>query len=187
MTRLLAPLAVLLALPLAACDAGEDLLGEFEAQVDAGDGVRLVDGEAVYTVVETEGGPEFVLGLFVGDLFDSGYGEADYVLFRRLGALPGVGAYAVDADPTSAVSATIARVEDAEDALDATGPVLLGRSGQLALTSIDGYGFVVGTFRFDAVGFPVEAPGRTLVGGASGRFEARYEPPSTFARIGLGL
>ena len=128
-----------------------------------------------------------MLGLFVGDLFDSGYGEADYVLFRRLGGLPGVGAYAVDDDPTAAVAATIARVDEAEDALDANGPVLHGQAGQLALTSIDGYGFVVGTFRFDAVGFAVEAPGRALVGGASGRFEARYEPPSTFARIGLGV
>ena len=185
MTRFLAPLAVLLA--VAGCDTGESLLGEFEARIDTGDEVRAVDGEAVYTVIDGPGGPEFVLGLFVGDLFDSGYGEADYVLFRRLGGRPGVGAYAVDADPTSAVSATIARVDDAEEANEARGPVLLGRSGQLALTSIDGYGFVVGTFRFDAVGFAVEAPGRTLVGGATGRFEARYEPPSTFARIGLGV
>ena len=186
MTRLLAPLAALL-LVAAGCDADESLLGEFDGRIDVAGETRLVEGEAVYTVVDGPGGPEFVLGLFVGDLFESGYGEADYVLFRRLGGRPGVGAYAVDDDPTAAVAATIARVDEAEDALDARGPVLTGRSGQLALTSIDGYGFVVGTFRVDATGFFVEAPGRTVTGGATGRFEARYEPPSTFARIGLGL
>lgn len=184
------PAAAVAALALLAvgCDADDDsLLGAFEGAVEVDGAVRTVDGEAVYTVVDTEAGPAFVLGLFVGDLYESDFDRYDVVLFRRPGARPGVGAYAVDADPTRAVAATIARVEDADEPREASGSVLQGTAGTLALTRVDGYGFVSGTYRFDAEGVDVEQPSRSVSGAASGRFEARYEPPSTFRRLGVDL
>lgn len=188
MTRLPALAALLLApLLVAGCDGGESLLGEFEGQVAVTGDTRLVDGEAVYTVVETEAGPEFVLGLFVGDLYESDFDEYDYLLFRRPGRRPGVGAYAIDDDPTFAVAATIANVEEADDPLESVGRVLHGTDGTLAVTRVDDYGFVAGSFRFDAEGFLVRNPSLSVDGAASGRFEARYEPPSTFRRLGLDL
>lgn len=186
MTRLLAPLVVLfLTAAFAGCDSQESLLGEFEARVQVDGQTRFVDGEAVYTVVETERGPEFVLGLFVGDLFESDYDAYDYVLFRRPGSRPGVGAYAVDADPDRAFAATIARVEEADDPLASVGAVLTGIDGTLALTRIDDYGFVAGSFEFAAEG--IRLPAGRVAGGARGTFEARYEPPSTFRALGLNL
>ncbi|WP_412060486.1 hypothetical protein [Rubrivirga sp. IMCC45206] len=183
MPRLLVFAALLLT--VAACDSTDSLLGEFVGRVTVGDASRPVEGEAVYTVVETADGPEFVLGLFVGDLFDSDREDYDYVLFRRWGGVPGPGGYAVDDDPTRAFGATIAAVEDADEPLDATGAVLAGVDGTLAITSVDSYGFMAGTYRFTAEGLALGAPGRTVQGAASGVFEARYERPEVFARIGL--
>lgn len=185
MTRSLALLA--LCFIFVGCDADESLLGEFQGRIDVDRGQRLVEGEAIYTVVDGPRGPEFVLGLFVGDLFESDYEDYDYVLFRRPGFRPGVGAYAVDDDPTYAVAATIARVNEADDPLEARGEVLRGLTGTLALTRIDDYGFIAGTFQFDAAGFRVQRPAQTVSGGASGTFEARYEPPSAFYALGLDL
>ena len=184
MTR--SALAALVLLFTAGCDADDSLLGEFEARVDAGVDAREVDGEAVYTVVETERGSEFVLGLFVGDLYESDFDDYDYLLFRRPGRRPGVGAYSIDDDPTFAVAATIAEVERADEP-DAFGYVLRGTGGTLAITRVDGYGFLSGSFQFDARGLSVRAPSRTLAGGASGRFEARYVTPATFRRLGMDL
>lgn len=186
MTRLLAPLAALL-LVLPGCDGEESLLGEFRAEVEVADLARSVDGEAVYTVVETADGPEFVLGLFVGDLFESDFDEYDYVLFRRPGLVPGVGGYAIDDDPTRAVAATIAKVDDADEPLESTGAVLHGVDGTLALTNVDAYGFVAGTFRFEAAGVSVQAPSVAVTGRASGTFEARYETPATLRSLGVDL
>lgn len=188
MTRSLALSALLVApLLVLGCDSDESLLGEFEGRIAVTADTRLVEGEAVYTVVETDRGPEFVLGLFVGDLFESDFDEYDYVLFRRPGRRPGVGAYAIDDDPTFAVAATIADVEEADDPVETFGSVLYGTGGTLAVTRVDGYGFIAGSFQFDAEGFSVRVPSRSLTGAASGRFEARYEPPSTFRRLGLDL
>ena len=184
-TRLLALSALLLV--ATGCDGGDSLLGEFEGRIEVAGAERFVDGEAVYTVVDGPNGPEFVLGLFVGDLFESDFDEYDYVLFRRPGRRPGVGAYTVDDDPTFAVAATIANVDEADDPREARGEVLRGLDGTLALTRIDDYGFIAGTFQFDAAGFAVERPNRTLSGSASGTFEARYEPPAAFRRLGLDL
>ncbi|MDT0633037.1 hypothetical protein RQM47_06105 [Rubrivirga sp. S365] len=183
--RVLALLAVCLL--AAGCDADESLLGEFEGRIDVDRSARLVEGEAVYTILDGPRGPEFVLGLFVGDLFESDIEDYDYVLFRRPGARPGVGAYAVDADPAYAVAATIANVDEADDPLKARGEVLRGLEGTLALTRIDDYGFVAGTFQFDAAGFFVQRPAQAVTGAASGTFEARYEPPATFRALGLDL
>ena len=182
------PLALLAAtLVLAGCDGDDSLLGEFEGQVVVTGDARAVDGEAVYTIVETDRGPEFVLGLFVGDLYESDFDAYDYVLFRRPGRRPGVGAYAIDDDPTSAVGASLARVDEADEPRDAEGYALVGTDGTLAVTRVDGYGFVAGTFRLEAEGLAVGRPERRLTGTASGRFEARYEPPATFRRLGLDL
>lgn len=177
----------LLTLAFAGCDSEDSLLGEFTGRVEIADLSRAVDGEAVYTVVETADGPEFVLGLFVGDLYESDFDEYDYVLFRRGGARPGVGAYAVDDDPTSAVAATIAQVEEADDPLDAFGAVLHGVDGTLALTRIDSYGFIAGSYEFDAQGLTVTTTPQRIGGGALGTFEARYVPPATFRSMGLDL
>ena len=186
MTRSLAPIFFVLLL-IAGCDSQESLLGEFEGRVAVTGETRDVTGEAVYTVVETVRGPEFVLGLFVGDLYESDFDEYDYLLFRRPGHRPGVGAYAIDDDPTFAVAATIAEVEEAGDPSEASGSILQGTGGTLAVTRVDDYGFVSGSFQFDATGISVRAPSRSVAGTASGRFEARYEPPSTFRRLGLNL
>ena len=172
----------------AGCDSQDSLLGEFQGtdQVDAA--FRTVEGEAVYTVVDTGVGPEVVLGLFVGDLFDNDRDEYDYVLFRVPGLRPGVGAYAIDDDPGfRAASATLARVDEADDVLDASGTVLYGTEGTLAITTVDGYGFTGGTYSFVAEGVRVAAGNGRVTGAAQGRFEARYEPPSTFRRLGLDL
>ena len=180
-------LAAALLTVTAGCDSGESLLGEFEGRVEIADRTDSVEGEAVYTVVETARGPEFVLGLFVGDLFDQDFDAYDYVLFRRPGYLPGVGGYTIDDDPATAVAATIARVDEADEPLESTGVVLRGLDGTLAVTAVDGYGFVAGTFQFEAAGVRVEAPRRTVTGGASGTFEARYETPATLRRLGVDL
>ena len=184
MARSLALLALLLV--AVGCD-GDSLLGEFEGRIEVAGAERSVEGEAIYTVVEGPSGPEFVLGLFVGDLFESDFDDYDYILFRRPGTRPGVGAYTVDDDPTFAVAATLANVDEADDPREARGTLLRGLDGTLAFTRIDDYGFAAGTFQFDAAGFFVDRPARTISGTASGTFEARYEPPSAFRRLGLDL
>lgn len=187
MRRLLS-LSLLSCLAVAAgCDGEESLLGEFVGQTAVEADVRAVEGEAVYTVVETAAGPEFVLGLFVGDLYESDFDEYDYVLFRRPGGRPGVGAYTVDADPDRAFSATIARVEDADDPLEAEGVALAGTDGTLAVTAVDGYGFVAGSYDFRAEGLRLPPRAGRVDGAARGTFEARYAPPETFRRLGLDL
>lgn len=169
------------------CDSQDSLLGEFVGSDQIGASSRAVAGEAVYTVVETAYGPEVVLGLFVGDLFESDREAYDYVLFRLPGERPGVGAVAIDDDPGyRTASATLARVDDADDVLDATGVILTGTDGTLAFTSVDSHGFVGGSYSFQAQGVSVWRAGR-VAGSARGQFEARYVPPSTFRRIDLGL
>ena len=188
MPRLLAPALVVAALALGGCDSQDSLLGEFVGTDRVGAVSRSVEGEAVYTVVDAGRGPEVVLGLFVGDLLESGRDEYDYVLFRLPGDRPGVGAYAVDADPNlRAASATIARVDDADDVLDAEGVVLYGTSGTLAITSVDGNGFTGGTYAFEAEGVRVRRGNGAVTGGAAGQFEAYYVSPSVFRSLGLDL
>lgn len=189
MLRLLSlSLLFLLALGTAGCDSQDDsLLGEFVGRVSVDDQARAVEGEAVYTIVEGPEGPEFVLGLFVGDLYDSDYDEYDYVLFRRAGDRPGVGAYAVDGDPEQAVSATIARILVTNGALSAEGELLFGTDGTLAFTRVDPHGFISGSFQFEARGVDAAPPNRSVDGSARGTFEARYEPPSTFRHLGVNL
>lgn len=199
----LALAAVLLAtLPLGACDTQRnDLFGEFEAEVVV-DGVVVespeedeerdgLSGEAVYTLVETENGTEFVLGLFVGDLFDSQHDDYQYLLFRVKGGIPSVGAYAIDDTPEySGAKAVYADVEEVDggddfgDVLD--GEILTGTDGTLAISAVDGYS-VRGSFRFDARGVNVRAPDRFVEGLASGQFEAVYERPSLVLNRGLEL
>ena len=175
---------------VAGCDGQDSLLGEFVGSDSVDGRARAVEGEAVYTVVETAYGPEIVLGLFVGDLFESDRDEYDYVLFRLPGDRPSVGAVAVDDDPGYRVAqATIARVDEADEPLDASGVLLTGTDGTLAFSSVDGYGFVVGTYRFQAQGLRVRDGARQSrsAGSASGTFEARYASPGAFRRLGLDL
>ena len=178
-------LALLTVLLVAGCDADESLLGEFVGTTEIGAQARSVDGEAVYTVLDGPYGPEFVLGLFVGDLYDSDLDDYDYVLFRRPGGRPGAGAYGIDDDPSRAFSATIARVRDADEPLEAEGAVLNGVAGTLAITRTDGFGFLTGSYEFAAEGVRVGAGSGFVEGAARGTFEARYEPPSTFLQLGL--
>ena len=187
-------LLLALALAVAGCDSQDSLLGEFVGTTEIGADVRAVEGEAVYTVVEGADGPEFVIGLFVGGLYESDFDRYDYVLFRRPGARPGVGAYGIDDDPDRAFNATIARVEDADEPTEADGAVLNGFDGTLALTRIDDFGFIAGSFEFVADGVrlvPGDDDRQPSVafedGAARGTFEARYESPSVFRRLGLDL
>ena len=178
-------LVLLAALSVAGCDSSDSLLGEFVGTTEIGAQARSVDGEAIYTVLDGPYGPEFVLGLFVGDLFDSDLEDYDYVLFRRPGDRPGAGAYGIDDDPSRAFNATIARVQDADEPLEARGAVLNGVDGTLAVTRVDGYGFLVGSYEFVAQGVRVGPRSAFVEGAARGTFEARYEPPSTFRQLGL--
>ncbi|MEM6326448.1 MAG: hypothetical protein AAF791_04955 [Bacteroidota bacterium] len=202
MPRLALLASVLSLLLVTGCDSGSsDLFGEFIADVTV-DGVRVTDpdddpdddetpedltGEAVYTVVQTENGPEFVLGLFVGDLFDSQYDDYQYVLFRLAGGVPSVGAYGVAEDPErTAARALYADVLDGDDPEEATGQILNGTDGVLALSSVDPYS-IVGTFNFDARGVDVQNAQRIVRGRMSGQFEAVYEQPSLVLNRGLDL
>lgn len=190
MPRLLLASALVLTASAAAagCDGHDSLLGEFRGTDRVGAASRAVEGEAVYTVVETAAGPQVVLGLFAGDLYDNDRDEYDYVLFRLPGARPGVGAYVVDGDPgLRAVSATLARVDDAGDVLEARGVVLAGTAGTLAITSVDGYGFTGGTYAFEAEGVRVREGAGAVSGAARGQFEAYYAEPAVFRSLGLDL
>lgn len=186
--RLSLALALALLLPLGGCDALDSLLGEFEGRRAIAGASESVDGEAIYTVVETAGGPRFVLGLFVDGLTASSRTDYDYVVFRLPDARPDVGAYAVDdrASGARVFTATLAHVEDAGRD-EARGTLLRGTGGTLTVERVDGYGFLLGSFQVDATGLRIEAPGATVAGSASGRFEARYEPPAVFQRLGIAL
>lgn len=175
---------------VAGCDSQDSLLGEFVGAVTIDGRGRGVEGEAVYTVAETAYGPEIVLGLFVGDLFESDRDEYDYVLFRLPGDRPGVGAVTIDDDPGYRIAqATIARAQDADDVLETFGELLTGTDGTLAFTAVDSHGFVAGTYRFQAEGLRIleNANQSRATGSAGGVFEARYVSPSTFRRLGLDL
>ena len=186
MLRSLSALVLLVA--ASGCDSQGSLLGEFRGTDQVGALSRAVEGEAVYTVVDAGIGPEVVLGLFVGDLYDSDRDEYDYVLFRLPGERPGVGAYAIDDDPGfRAASATLARVDDADDVLDARGTVLYGTTGTLAITSVDGHGFTGGTYAFEAQGVRIRQGNGAVSGAARGQFEAYYVSPSVFRSLGLDL
>ena len=187
MLRTLSLLSLLL---VAGCDSQDSLLGEFQG-ADLLDGrTRAVDGEAVYTVAETAYGPEIVLGLFVGDLYESDRDEYDYVLFRLPGDRPSVGAVAVDDDPGYRIAqATLARAVDADDVLDTRAVLLTGTEGTLAFSAVDEHGFAAGTYDFQGEGLAILDGGGVsgATGGASGVFEARYVSPGTFRRLGLDL
>ena len=185
--RFLLALAALVT--LAACDSQESLLGEFEARLQTGDAAEAVEGEAVYSVVETADGPRFVLGLFVGDLIDSDRDDYDFIAFGRDGDVPSIGAYAVAEDPRGrqAVTATYADVEDADDAIEAAGAIVRGTDGTLSITNVTRSGFVIGAFQFEGEGFRVEDPSVQLAASASGRFEARYVTPGRLRSLGVEL
>ena len=175
---------------LAGCDSDEIGLGDFRGTVQLGGAAaRPVEGEAVYTFVETPTGPRMVIGLFNGDLFDNTFRGYDFVALRRDGARPGVGAYAVTAEGAGRVAFTgsYANVEDADEPSDAFGPVLRATDGTVSVTQVDDYGFVSGTFSFAGTGIRVESPRTAVTGSVSGTFEARYERPETLRRLGLDL
>ena len=196
---------LVLAVAFAGCDVfdndEDDLFGEFRADVvvegqvegdrlndDEDEDDRRLRGEAVYTIVQTAHGPELVIGLFVGDLFDSQYDEYQFISFRRKGGLPGVGAYAIDRDPQrAAVTSTYARVLDADEPEESAGPLLYGETGTLAISQVDPVGVITGSFRFDARGVFVENTGRFVEGTANGEVEARYERPELLLGRGLSL
>lgn len=175
-------------LPSAGCDAVDSLLGEFRGTVAVAAAPETVEGEAVYTVLETPDGPQFVLGLFVDGLTENSRDDYDYLVFRLNGQRPGVGAYPVDglANGPRVATATLARVDEAGDTDDARGAILSGTDGTLTISRVDGYGFLQGLYQVEAEGARVERPAARVTGSASGRFEARYEPPAAFERLGIG-
>ena len=174
---------------LAGCDAAGLGIGDFRGTVQVEADTRPVEGEAVYTLVETARGPRVVIGLFVGGLFESDYDGYDFVTLRRDGARPGVGAYSVTAEGAGARAFTgsYARVTDADDPDMAQGPVLRATDGVVTVTRVDDFGFVSGTFRFTGDGIRVESPRTTVGGEVSGTFEARYESPDTLRRLGIDI
>ena len=188
MARLLVALLLVAFLPLG-CDATDSLLGEFRGVRGVDAAPEAVEGEAVYTVVETAAGPRFVLGLFVDGVTENSRDDYDYVVFRLDGGRPDVGAYRVDdrANGPRVVTATLARVDDVGDPDDARGAILSGTDGTLSVERVDPYGFLLGSFDVEASGLRVDRPGARVRGAASGRFEARYEPPVVFQRLGIAL
>lgn len=173
---------------LAGCDSDGLGPGDFEGTVQINGATERVEGEAVYTVVETDRGPRFVLGLFVGDLYDSDFDGYDFASLRRDGTRPGVGAYSVTAEGASrAFTGSYARVQDADDPSDASGPVIRATDGVVSFTQVDGYGFVSGTFTFSGDGIHVENPRNRVTGEVTGTFEARYERPETLRRLGVDI
>ncbi len=188
LSRLAAP-ALALALLASGCDTTDSLSGEFIADVTVNGAREAVDGEAIYTIVNSSEGPRFVLALFVGDLGDNDHDDYRFISFTREADRPGVGAYSVDedTDAPSVVAVTLADVTDGDDPLDAVGYVLRGRTGILSITGSDGYGTLAGSFRFEADGASVDMPREEVDGTASGQFEAYYERPSVLRSLGIDL
>lgn len=189
MSRPLLAASLLACLSVAGCDSLDSLLGDFRGTIDVDAAREAVEGEAVYTIVETADGPRFVLGLFVDGLTENTADDYDYVVFYLDGARPDVGAYAVvpGSDGRRDATATLARIADADDPPDTRGVLLRATDGTLTITRVDTYGFLAGSFQIDATGVRVEAPEAPVTGAASGRFEARYEPPAVFRRLGIAL
>ncbi len=174
---------------LAGCDSDGLGIGDFRGTVQVDATSRPVEGEAVYTVVETPRGPRFVLGLFVDGLYDSRYDGYDFAALRRDGGRPGVGAYSVTTEGagTRAFTASYAQVTDANDPDEAVGPAIRATEGVVTITSIDDYGFIAGTVHFSGDGVRVENPRARIRGEVSSTFEARYESPETLRRLGVDL
>ena len=189
MARLLSALLLVALLPLGGCDSVDSLLGEFRGERGVDAALETVEGEAIYTVVETSRGPRFILGLFVDGVTENSRNDYDYVVFRLDGERPDVGAYRVDplASGPRVFTATLARVDDAGRTGDARGAILSGTVGTLTVSRVDHYGFLLGAFQLNASGVRVNAPSVQVQGEASGRFEARYEPPVVFQRLGIAL
>lgn len=189
LSRSLALPALALGLLTSGCDATDSLLGEFVADVTVNGASEAVEGEALYTIVDSSEGPRFVLALFVGDLGDNDYDDYRFIAFTREADRPGIGAYSVDqdTDAPSVVAATLADVTDGDDPLDAEGYVLRGQTGILSITGADSYGNLAGSFSFEAEGASVGVPSRQRVGDASGQFEAYYERPAVLRRLGVDL
>ncbi len=164
---------------LAGCDSDALGIGDFRGTVQVDAASRPVEGEAVYTVVETARGPRFVLGLFVGDLYDSRYDDYDFAALRRDGGRPGVGAFSVTAEGAGAraFTASYAQVTDANDPDEAAGPAIRATEGVVTITQVDDYGFLTGTVHFSGDGVRVENPRTRIRGEVSSTFEARYETP----------
>lgn len=174
---------------LAGCDSDGLGIGDFRGTVQVDAASRPVEGEAVYTIVETRTGPRFVLGLFVGDLYDSRYDDYDFAALRRDGGRPGVGAFSVTAEGAGAraFTASYARVTDGNDPDDARGAAIRATEGVVTITSVDSYGFIAGTVHFSGDGVRVENPRQRITGEVSSTFEARYESPETLRRLGVDL
>ena len=174
---------------LAGCDSDGLGIGDFRGTVQVDAASRPVEGEAVYTVVETPQGPRFVLGLFVGDLYDSRYNEYDFAALRRDGGRPGVGAFSVTPEGAGAraFTASYSQVTNADDPEEASGPAIRATEGVVTITSVDDYGFISGTVHFSGDGVRVENPRARIRGGVSSTFEARYETPETLRRLGVDI
>ncbi|HEX9951850.1 MAG TPA: hypothetical protein VGB53_08795 [Rubricoccaceae bacterium] len=174
---------------LAGCDSDGFGIGDYRGTIQVDGSTAPVEGEAVYTVVETVRGPRFVLGLFTGSLTDSDRDDYDFAALRRDGGRPGVGAYSVTTEGagTRAFTASYARVADADDPEEVAGSVFRATEGVLTVTQVDDFGFVSGTFRFSGDGSRVENPRTRVTGEVSGTFEARYESPETLRSLGVDI
>ncbi|HEX8299343.1 MAG TPA: hypothetical protein VF594_09310 [Rubricoccaceae bacterium] len=174
---------------LAGCDSTGFGIGDYRGTIQVDGATSPVEGEAVYTVVETARGPRFVLGLFTGSLTESDRDDYDFAALRSDGGRPGVGAYSVTTEGagTRAFTASYARVADADDPDEVEGSVIRATDGVLTVTQVDNFGFLSGTFRFSGDGSRVENPRTRVTGEVSGTFEARYESPETLRSLGVDI
>lgn len=183
--RVLLPLAVLLLLPLAGCDAdGLGLDGAYVAQV-SGDVTTDLTGEALYTTFDGPGGPTFVLLFFRGDLNDNDEDAYAYVALWRDGGRPGVGVFPIDraqATP-AAFLGSYADLVGAESA-EAAGPVVSATSGVLTITDTDA-GVLSGSFRFDGQGLFLPDTDAFIEAAVSGTFQARFIQPGVLNSLGI--
>ena len=178
------PLAAFLLCSLVAgCDAIETLRGEHTVVI-SGDVVDAFTGEAVYSVLDGPSGPRFVLLLSRDDLFDNDDDDYTYIVMTRRSDTPGVGVFAIAEDDAShdTFSGSFADLEQADEPLEATGPVLTAITGVLAITDINA-GYLVGSFRFDARGLNLPDRSGFIDAALDGSFEARSVSPSTLNNL----
>lgn len=183
-----APLALaLMATGLAAggCDEVTGLgAGDFEATV-TGDVDASLAGDAFWTVVNRDGGSNFVLIFFNDDINANDREDYNFISISRAGGEPGVGVFTVDNDEPNppAFRGQYADLTDADEP-EAIGPVLGATGGVITVTRFDS-GLMTGSFRFDASGLLLPDTGTFITGTLDGTFDARFLDADVL--VGLGI
>lgn len=182
--RILFPLGLAgLFVLIAGCDAVVTLRGEHNVVI-SGDLQDAFVGDAVYAVLDGPSGPRFVLLLSRDALHDNDDDDYTYIVMSRNSGAPGVGVYTIAENDASneTFTGSFADLAQANEPLDATGPILSARTGVLSITNIEG-GYLVGAFRFDARGLNLPDRSGFIDAALDGLFEARPVSPSTFENL----